>query len=271
MRSVREGALTEWFAQQRDQLSVSVVGAWDPDSRFARSCEAEIFHRAFGNTVEDLEREHGKYDARSFYLFVTERGSGDAAGFMRITLPTSDGSSKSLDDISKYWMVPQGELRIHGMTLSEVGGVIDIATLGVTQPRQGSGRSGAVTLFLYQACVATLKVAGWGSAVAILDSRLYRALAREFARPWTLFDGLEPLPYLGCPRAYPVVCVLKEWEARLAATEPAMKEVVCGCVDLPLMEEIARVVKVIDERVPAAEIRLDPETTIVAPGIESGT
>jgi len=263
MRSVREGALTEWFAQQRDQLSVSVVGAWDPDSRFARSCEAEIFHRAFGNTVEDLEREHGKYDARSFYLFVTERGSGDAAGFMRVTVPSRDGFSKSLDDVVRYWHISREELRIHGESLLNFGRVLDIATLGVAPPWQGSGRSGAVTLLLYRAFVNAARVVEGASAVAILDSRLYRASNAEFVKTWDIFEGAEPLAYLGCPRAYPVACIIREWESRMKLKKADLREVIFGGVELSLMQAVGTVIKRIEEREPVEEILLDRESTAV--------
>jgi hypothetical protein len=55
-----------------------------------RACEAEVFHKWYGNTREQLEQEYGPFDSSSAFLALVDERS-EVLGTCRVATATTPG------------------------------------------------------------------------------------------------------------------------------------------------------------------------------------
>ncbi len=61
--------------------------------------------------------------------------------------------------------------------------------------------------------------------LAILDLVVLDLIQQGTGRPFSTFDGVEPMSYLDSPSSLPVWCDLEDYDQRLAITDPGMHEI----------------------------------------------
>ncbi len=74
-----------------------VIPSADPAAELARAVERDVFFEYFGNTAEMLAAEYDPYEASSVHLCVVDHLRGQAAGAMRLILPSAAGLKTSVD------------------------------------------------------------------------------------------------------------------------------------------------------------------------------
>ena len=170
----------------------------------ARDVEARVFLQAFGNTLEDMEREYGPYRDRSRFVTVIDDASGTALGVARLIVPDGAGPVKTLLDVAgDPWHLPVPEtLAAEGLS---DGPVWDVASLAVDR-RYRSGAAGAeVMLALCHGIYRYTLFSGVEGLVTILDDRVLR-LVRVMGGPWAPMAGATSRSYLGSPASTPCIC-----------------------------------------------------------------
>ena len=201
-----------------------VVPASDPAAELARAVERDVFFEYFGNTPEMLAAEYDAYEDSSVYLCVLDHLRGRAAGAMRLILPSSAGL-KTTVDLEQSWAQPVTEvLERTGLELPP-GRVWDIATIAVTPEYRGASTNGLISLAMYQGVIqlAIHRDVRW--VLAILDLVVLDLIQEGTGRPFSTFDGVEPMSYLDSPSSLPVWCDLTDYDQRLAITDPGMHEI----------------------------------------------
>lgn len=201
-----------------------VIPSADPAAELARSVEREVFFEYFGNTAEVLADEYGPYEPSSVYLCVLDHLRGRAAGAMRLILPSSAGL-KTVVDLERAWEQPVPEvLQRTGLDLPPAQ-VWDIATIAVTPDYRGASTNGLISLAMYQGVIQLARHRDVHWVLAILDLVVLDLIQQGTGRPFSTFDGIEPMSYLDSPSSLPVWCDLRDYDQRLAITDPGMHEI----------------------------------------------
>ncbi len=201
-----------------------VVPAADPAAELARSVERDVFFEYFGNTPEMLAAEYDPYDRASVHLCVIDHRRSRTAGAMRLILPSSAGL-KTTVDLESAWDQPVAEVLARtGLELPRER-VWDIATIAVTPDYRGASTNGLISLALYQGVIQLARHRDVRWVLAILDLVVLDLIQQGTGRPFSTFDGVEPMNYLDSPSSLPVWCDLDDYDRRLAITDPGMHEI----------------------------------------------
>ena len=163
----------------------------------ARQCEAEVFHRWFGNTRAELDEEYGSYEGDSVFLVLAD-AADEVVAAVRLIAPGPSGF-KTLDDVGRApWQVDGAR--------SAAAAGLDLSTtweVGTLCVRPGVGGSGRLSLALYHGLMVVAQVNGMTSFVAVLDERVRRLLASVGITTRAL-PGTRTAPYLGSAQSTPV-------------------------------------------------------------------
>jgi hypothetical protein len=163
----------------------------------ARQCEAEVFHRWFGNTRTELDEEYGAYEADSIFLVLAD-AADEVVAAVRLIAPGPSGF-KTLDDLARApWQVDGARsAAAAGLDLSSTW---EVGTLCV---RAGVPSSTKLSLALYHGLMTVAQVNGMSAFIAILDERVRRLLSSVgiTTRP---LPGVRTAPYLGSAQSTPV-------------------------------------------------------------------
>jgi hypothetical protein len=201
-----------------------VIPSADPAAELARAVERDVFFEYFGNTAEMLAAEYDAYEDASVYLCVVDHLRGRAAGAMRLILPTAAGLKTSVD-LEATWSQPVAEvLHRTGLELPPEQ-VWDIATIAVTPDYRGASTNGLISLAMYQGVIQLARHRDVRWVLAILDLVVLDLIQQGTGRPFSTFDGVEPMSYLDSPSSLPVWCDLEDYDQRLAITDPGMHEI----------------------------------------------
>lgn len=201
-----------------------VIPSAAPAAELARAVERDVFFEYFGNTAEMLATEYDPYEAASVYLCVIDHLRGRAAGAMRVILPSPAGL-KTTVDLEDAWAQPVDEvLRRTGLDLP-ASRVWDIATIAVTPDYRGASTNGLISLAMYQGVIQLARHRDVRWVLAILDLVVLDLIQQGTGRPFSTFDGIEPMSYLDSPSSLPVWCDLDDYDERLAITDPGMHEI----------------------------------------------
>jgi hypothetical protein len=201
-----------------------VISSSDPAAELARSVEREVFFEYFGNTPAMLDEEYGRYEPSSVYLCVLDHRRGCTAGAMRLILPSSIGL-KTVVDLQRAWDQPVAEVLARTGLALPPAQVWDIATIAVTPEYRGASTNGLISLALYQGVIQLARHREVHWVLAILDLVVLDLIQQGTGRPFSTFDGIEPLRYLDSPSSLPVWCDLRDYDRRLAVTDPGMHEI----------------------------------------------
>ena len=201
-----------------------VVPSSDPAAELARSVERDVFFEYFGNTAEMLAAEYDAYEPSSVYLLVLDHLRGRAAGAMRLILPSAAGL-KTTDDLERAWEQPVPDVLARTGLELPAERVWDIATIAVTPEYRGASTNGLISLAMYQGVIqlAIHRDVRW--VLAILDLVVLDLIQTGTGRPFSRFDGIEPMSYLDSPSSLPVWCDLTDYDQRLSITDPGMHEI----------------------------------------------
>ncbi|GAA4349728.1 hypothetical protein [Angustibacter luteus] len=163
----------------------------------ARQCEAEVFHRWFGNTRAELDEEYGSYEGDSIFLVLADEAD-EVVAAVRLIAPGPSGF-KTLDDVARApWQVDGvRSAAAAGLDLSRTW---EVGTLCV---RPGVAGSSRLSLALYHGLMVVAQVNGMTSFIAVLDERVRRLLASVGITTRAL-PGTSTAPYLGSARSTPV-------------------------------------------------------------------
>ncbi|MGZ4784707.1 MAG: GNAT family N-acyltransferase [Acidimicrobiales bacterium] len=201
-----------------------VIPSAAPAAELARAVERDVFFEYFGNTAEMLAAEYDPYEAASVYLCVIDHLRGRAAGAMRLILPSPAGL-KTTVDLEHAWAQPVGDvLERTGLELP-ASRVWDIATIAVTPEYRGASTNGLISLAMYQGVIQLARHRDVRWVLAILDLVVLDLIQQGTGRPFSTFDGVEPMSYLDSPSRLPVWCDLQDYDERLAITDPGMHEI----------------------------------------------
>jgi len=201
-----------------------VIPSADPAAELARSVERNVFYEYFGNTPEMLATEYDPYEAASVYLCVIDHRRRRAAGAMRLILPSPAGL-KTTVDLEQAWAQPIAEVLSRTGLELPAPRVWDIATIAVTPDYRGASTNGLISLAMYQGVIQLARHRDVRWVLAILDLVVLDLIQQGTGRPFSLFDGVEPMSYLDSPSSLPVWCDLSDYDQRLAITDPGMHEI----------------------------------------------
>jgi hypothetical protein len=163
----------------------------------ALECEADVFLRTYGNTVDEFAIEYGPYtDSTGFMTVLDEHGQ--ALATTRFIAPGPAGL-KTLNDIRRQpWNVDGlRSARAAGFDPSRTW---DIATVAV---RPDSGRGGLCAAALYHGIAAAALANGIDYIVMIMDRRARRLLSASGMQTQTL-PGTNEGEYLGSRTSTPL-------------------------------------------------------------------
>ena len=163
-----------------------------------------VFLEAFGNTVDDLAREYGPYEASSLFIVVVDHLRQLPAGVIRVVQPSPVGL-KSLNDLESVWgETAEVLMRRTGLDFGPEK-IWDVATLAVPPEYRAKATGGLVTMGLYQTLTLAARASGIDLLVAILDMPVFRMLRWKLHMIFAGYRGVGPKPYLGSPASMPVV------------------------------------------------------------------
>ncbi len=163
-----------------------------------RACEAEIFFRTYGNTVEQLELEYGPYEDASVFLALVKADGGVIAA-CRIITPSPAGL-KTLNDAGRApWLVDG--LRAARAARIDSARTWDVATIGVRADAGGSRLFAAAAL--YHGIALAARVNRIQTIVMIMDERARRLLSATGVITAPL-PGTRTAPYLGSQASTPL-------------------------------------------------------------------
>jgi len=164
----------------------------------ARTCEAEVFLGAYGNTRQQLEDEYGPYEDASVFIAVAHAG-GDVLGTCRLIRPT-DAGLKTMHDVAREpWSVDAARAaRAARLDLTRTW---DVATLGRRRGLKGPGKLAGAALF--HGLVQAIRANDIRSTVMIIDQRV-RVLLAAAGMTGQPLPGTSPAPYLGSTASTPV-------------------------------------------------------------------
>lgn len=163
----------------------------------ARSCEAQVFLDAYGNTPEEFDLEYGPYEDQTGFLTVLQ-DDGLAIATMRFITPGPAGL-KTLNDVGRApW-------KVDGHRSARAAGVDpartwDIATIGV---RRGHGRGGLCAGALYHGIITATFANNIDFITMIMDSHA-RKLLSSLGLPTRALPGTKTGEYLGSTSSTPL-------------------------------------------------------------------
>jgi hypothetical protein len=200
------------------RFTASLISGTSPGAVVARAVEASVFGEKFGNTLEDLQREYGDYDARSRFLLVSD--NGEPAGVLRVATAVRLSGLKTIRDVQAQLGVGLCDIiQHHGML--HAPNVLDVGTLAVRKSWRGDGYVASVLYgLLHQHCLR----GGYEHMVAVVDSHAYRILT-DIGVPFVPLAGTKPFSYLGSPSS--VACYARVAElgpsAEARLSHPALR------------------------------------------------
>lgn len=163
----------------------------------ARACEAEIFYKAYGNSIELLASEYAAYEDHSVFLALAD-SSDDVLGIVRLLAPGK--RLKTLDDLGREpWSTDAARSVAAGRI--DLSSTWDVATIGV-RPGQTPQRT-RLSFALYHALIVMARANDVSTYMAILDERVRRLLDSVGFAMHTM-PGTSPMPYLGSQASTPV-------------------------------------------------------------------
>jgi hypothetical protein len=212
-------------------FGVYVVDAEDHGSVLARYVEQQVFAEAFGNSSDLLEQEYGTYEAATAFIVAIDHRRMLPAGAVRLITPSPAGF-KTLDDITAVWGRPLEDVLLHTAVTLPPNRVWDIATLAVAPEYRGKATAGLISLALYRGLCRGTEACGIDWCVTILDSVVLRMLQKTIGRPFTRFESVAPMPYLGSASSVPVWSDVRSWRQRLAQDDGDMHGLLFGDSEL---------------------------------------
>lgn len=196
-----------------------IFGADEPGAELGRHLERVVFLEAFGNTIDDLAREYGPYEASSLFIVVVDHVRQLPAGVIRVVQPSPAGL-KSLNDLESVWGEnTEAAMRNSGLEFGPEK-IWDVATLAVLSEYRGKATRGLVTMGLYQTLTLAARASGIDLLVMILDMAVFRMLRWKMRMIFAGYQGIGPKPYLGSPASIPAWCDLLYSDRHLAAVDP---------------------------------------------------
>jgi hypothetical protein len=198
-----------------------LFGTDEPGAELGRHLERVVFLEAFGNTMDDLAREYGHYEASSLFIVVVDHARQLPAGVIRVVKPSPVGL-KSLNDLEAIWGEnAEAAMRRTGLEFGPEK-IWDVATLAAPPEYRARAVGGLVTMGLYQTLTLAARASGIDLLVALLDMPVFRMLRWKMHMIFAGYRGLGPLPYLGSPASIPAWCDLLYADKHLAAVDPGL-------------------------------------------------
>lgn len=203
----------------------------EPGAELGRFVERAVFLESFGNTPEQLAEEYAPYEDHSVFICVIDQIRKLPVGVMRVLLPYSEDSFKSLADIESVWgMAPRQLMDQTGVSI-DLSKTWDIATLAVLPDYRAKATGGLVAMGLYQTLTLTSRQCGVEWYVAILDMPVFRMLRWKLQQIFVGYKGISPMPYLGSPASMPAWCDVIDAEIKLRK-DPSLHEVLVQGIGL---------------------------------------
>lgn len=212
-------------------FGVYLFAADEHASALGRFVEEQVFAEAFGNSADLLEREYGAYEAATAFLVVIDHRRLLPAGAMRLITPSAAGF-KTLDEIEAVWERSLEDVYLHTALTLPPERVWDVATLAVAPDYRGKATAGLVSMALYRGLCRGADACGVDWWVTILDTVVLRMIQWQLRKPFTSFQGVEPMPYLGSAASVPVWSNINAWRQRLAEGEGDTYELLFAASEL---------------------------------------
>ena len=203
----------------------------EPGAELGRHLERVVFLEAFGNTVDDLAREYGPYEASSLFVVIVDHQRRLPAGVIRVVQPSAAGL-KSLNDLESVWGEnAEAAMRRTGLEFGPEK-IWDVATLAVPAEYRGRATGGLVTTGLYQTLTLAARASGIDLLVMILDMQVFRMLRWKMRMIFAGYRGIEPKPYLGSSASIPAWCDLIYSDRHLSAVDPDLYAILAKGIGL---------------------------------------
>ncbi len=179
----------------------------------ALDCEAEVFLRTYGNTVDQLAHEYDRYADSTGFMALLDEG-GRALGTTRFIAPGPAGLKTLNDTGRRPW-------NVDGLRSARAAGIDpsrtwDIATIAV---RSSSGRGRLAAAALYHGLAAATTANDVHSIVMIMDARARRLLSASGLQTRTL-PGTAEGEYLGSRSSTPLWGDVREMFDLQRQTDP---------------------------------------------------
>lgn len=224
---------------------VAYIPAGGPYGDIGRAVEYPVFAKAFKQSLTEVDRDYGKYDAGSVFACVIDV-SGEKpvpAGALRAIhyveglgfkdmndLVEDDPDNPWIDEIkTKYFA--DGEPYDPMVAWQRLGarvGVdlkpeesLDIATHASAKEYAGKhGDINGVSMLFYHACLRYALATGHKNLLAIFDIKPFENL-QQFGSPFDTYADLEDHPYGGPYDTRPAFCLIERALERIGATDVA--------------------------------------------------
>jgi hypothetical protein len=186
-----------------------------PERAAARSLEATVFGRWFGNSAEDLSAIYDANDSLTHFLVVRD-ASDTVVGAMRV-IGGAFEANRTLTDLRQHpWMADVDNV----CRLAQLDGdsTWDVATVAVVETPPENARS-EVSRALYHGLFTLSLMSGVRAWTSMLDDRVLRIL-RSLGICFDLLPGLHSAPYLGSPSTSPVYAHLATLAPSVARQRP---------------------------------------------------
>lgn len=268
--SITSGVVADLSATADTPFGLYLAGPTDPLSDEARELERVVFFETFGNTASLLEKEYGPFDDCSVFVVVVDHGRSCVAGMIRLILD-KHGRLKSIGDIEgEPWNDSLADvLERSGLDDFDPSETLDGATLAVDPAYRKAKAGDLVSFALYRGMCSLSRAADMRWFVTIFDVKVLDAIQRSMRKPFSYFDGIEPLRYLDSPASVPVYLDLVAYSERERAIDPEWEALMFSgkgmeeTVSPADYERAAEVVRSLTST-PTIDLR-DPATRSVSP------
>lgn len=188
--------LEEWPLPAGERFGCYLIPHRSRFSDLARVVECTVFERFFGNTPECMVDAYAPYEECSLFLLVVDQLQRQAAGALRVILPSPKGL-KSLNDIAGEPLYIDAERIVKYHAIADPRRCWDIGTLAVLKEYRAAASDHMVSLMLYGQLYALLRRRDIDHMVTILDRHAYAQLTDLLGVPFVSIAGSEPFSYLG--------------------------------------------------------------------------
>lgn len=188
--------MEEWPLPSGYQFGCYLIPHRSRFSDIARVVECSVFEKFFGNTPECMVDAYAPYEENSLFLLVVDQLQRQAAGALRIILPSPKGL-KSLNDITGAPLYINAEQIVQLHAIADPRRCWDIGTLAVLKEYRAAASDHMVSLMLYGQLYALLRRRDIDHMVTVLDRHAYAQLTELLGVPFVSIAGSEPFSYLG--------------------------------------------------------------------------
>ena len=215
-------SLHDEYGQPSQEFGVYFLDGSDTRSAVGRTVEIERFSTTFDNSTEFLRRlyEPLELSGNTELICVVEHASYSPAGVLRTVRHTSEGGSRTLDDLQASgvngWGLSWTDiLKRSDFAAAAPEEITDVPTIAVARAFQGADQLDGVSQALYAALMQRFLSSSANTFVCALDRIPYLLIQAASRGILNEFDDVGSISYYGSDDTTPLWANFREHEAYL--------------------------------------------------------